>query len=348
MDLRSVSTSPGVRDVRLVLMGFGNVARRFCEISAERTERLADEYGLRILVSGVATGSHGYLVSPDGVSPAELLQIYRLGDQVLPDAPCSLTDLIDRAGAHVLVESTPLEHGGATAIRHVEAALAAGLDVITVNKGPIAWDYQRLMAVAQRQGRQFRFEGVTMDGCPVYNLAQFCLPGDRIIGFRGVLNSTTNFVLDALADGATLDDAVIDAQRHGFAETDPSFDLDGHDAAAKVAALCNVLLDAAITPDHVERDSIRTVTPDDIKHARAIGHRLRVVCSASRADGELRCTAKLESVDRDDPMYGITGTSSALVLQAELAGTVEIIERDGDLTQTAYAIYADLLTLCAT
>lgn len=340
-----MSARTEVRDVRLILMGFGNVTQRFCEITAERSDRLAREHGLRILVSGVSTASHGSLTNPVGLAPGELIEQYRRANHQFPDAARPVNELIAGADADVLVESTPLEHGGRTAIANVEAAFDADLDVITVNKGPIAWAYQRLRKTATQRGRQFRFEGVTMDGCPVYNLAQFCLPGDRIIGFRGVLNSTTNYVLDAMAEGASLDEAVLDAQQEGFAETDPSFDIDGHDAAAKVAALANVLLDADITPEQVERESIRLVTPDDVARVLSYGRRLRVVCSATVEDGHLTARATLEPVRSHDPLYWISGTSSALAIETELAGMVEIVERDGDLTQTAYAIYADLLTM---
>ena len=145
-----------------------------------------------------------------------------------------------------------------------------------------------------------RHEGVTMDGCPVYNLAEFCLPGDRILGFRGVLNSTTNYVLDAMAEGASVDEAVAEAIEAGIAETDPSYDLEGHDAAAKVAALANVLLDADITPDDVPRDSLVGLTQNDVAKVLSYGRRLRLIAEAQRDDDggsrrrypSSRCAAK--------------------------------------------------------
>lgn len=335
-----------VRDIRLCVLGFGHVTQRFCEIVRDRQAVLARDYGIRILITAVGTGSHGSWLDTRGLTPGDLISEFRVGSDRFssPERPGSA--LIAESGAHVLVEATPLTPGGRPAIAHVDAAFDAGMDVVTVNKGPIAWDYRRLRKRAFAGARAFRHEGVTMDGCPVYNLAEFCLPGDRILGFRGVLNSTTNYVLDAMAEGATMQEAVAEAVEGGFTETDPSYDIEGHDAAAKVAALANVLLDADITPNDVPRESLADLTPNDVAKVLSYGRRLRMVAEAQRdEDGAITARVALQPVRSQDPMYWIAGTSSCLILECELAGTVEIIERDGLLTQTAYAIYADLLTI---
>jgi homoserine dehydrogenase len=335
-----------VREVSLCIVGFGRVTQRFCEIVADREEVLARQFGVRFVVTAAGTGSHGSFLSDRGVTLSDLVAAYRQNADRLPDPERAALTLIASSDADVLVESTPLAQRGQPAIAHIDAAFDAGMDVVTVNKGPIAWDYRRLRDRADREGRGFRHEGVTMDGCPVYNLAEFCLPGDRVLGFRGVLNSTTNFVLDAMAEGADIADAVAEAVESGFAETDPMSDLEGRDAAAKVAALANVLLGADITPDVVPSDSMQGLTTDDVAKVTSYGRRLRLVGEARRRDdGTVFAQVSLEPLRSHDPMYWISGTSSCLVLETELAGAVEIVERDGQLTQTAYAIYADLLTL---
>jgi homoserine dehydrogenase len=337
-----------VRDVRLCLLGFGHVVQRFCDMVRDHESLLAREHGVRFLVTAVGTGSHGSWSDPVGRTPAEVIAEFRAARERFPAPEQPGVDLIAQSDADIMVEATPQVREGRIAIAHVDAAFDAGMDVVTVNKGPVAWDYRRLRKRAEAEGRQFRHEGVTMDGCPVYNLAEFCLPGDRVVGFRGLLNSTTNYVLDAMAEGATMQEAVAEATEAGFAETDPSYDLEGHDAAAKVAALANVLLDADITPDDIERDSIAELTVDDVARVLSYGRRLRLIGEAQRDDnGEVSARVTLDPVRSQDPMYWISGTSSCLVLETELAGTVEIVERDGMLTQTAYAVYADLLTITA-
>lgn len=337
-----------VREIRLCVLGFGYVTQRFCELVRDREGLLAREHGVRFVINAVGTGSHGCWLDPAGETPAAVLARFRTNNNRFESAERAGIDLIAASGADVLVESTPLVTGGRLAISHIDAAFDAGLDVVTVNKGPIAWDYRRLRNRARDEGRYLRHEGVTMDGCPVYNLAEFCLPGDRILGFRGVLNSTSNYVLDAMAEGASASDAVAEAIEAGIAETDPTYDLEGHDAAAKVAALANVLLDADITPDVIARDSIAGLTQDDVAKVISYGRRLRLIGEAQRTeDGSITARVALEPVRSQDPLYWISGTSSCLILETELAGTVEIVERDGLLTQTAYAVYADLLTIAA-
>jgi homoserine dehydrogenase len=341
-------TTASLRDVRLCILGYGHVTQRFCEIVRDREARLAKEYGVRFVVTAVGTGGHGSFCERAGLTPAELLSSYRASGGRFADTERSGLDLIAASDADILVESTPLTQRGQPAIAHVDAAFDAGMDVVTVNKGPVAWDFRRLRERAFEAGRAFRHEGVTMDGCPVYNLAEFCLPGDRVLGFRGVLNSTTNYILDAMAEGADMSEAIADAVESGFAETDPTYDVEGRDAAAKVAALANVLLDADLTPDDIPCESMANLTPDDVAKVLSYGRRLRLIGEAQREeDGSETAQVSLVPVRSQDPMYWIGGTSSCLILETELAGTVEIIERDGLLTQTAYAIYADLLTVAS-
>jgi len=318
--------------------------QRFCELIGDRESLLAREYGVRFLVTAVGTKQHGSFADPSGITPADLLAQFRGTGFAAGELPG--VDLVASSDADVLVESTTLTHDGQPAISHIDAAFDAKMDVVSVNKGPVAWDYRRLKERAASEGRRFRHEGVTMDGCPLYNLAEFCLPGDRILSFRGVLNSTTNYVLDAMAEGASMAEAVAEAIQSGIVEADPSLDLEGHDAAAKVAALANVLLDADITPNDVTRESVANLRLDDVAKVISYGRRLRMVGQGQRTqDGDVTATVSLEPVRSQDTMYWVTGTSSCLVLETELAGTIEIIERDGLLTQTAYAVYADLLTI---
>lgn len=334
------------RTVGICLLGFGNAVRRFCELASEREAELAERHGVQFRVTAVATARHGSLSAPEGLTPAEVLALadgpgWSFSDPVRPGV-----DVVRDSCADVVVEATTLTADGHPAIDHLEAAFAAGMDVVTVNKGPIAWAWRRVRDAAAEHGRQVRFEGVTMDGCPVYGLVEHCLPGVTVTGVHGVLNATTNAVLDALAEGVPLEDAVVAIQRAGFAEADPTHDVDGHDSAAKVAALANVLMDADITPDDVPRASIRTVTVDQARQVRAAGKRLRVACSArTQPDGSVRGAVELVEVGPDHPYYDVSGSSSIVVLETDLMGSIEVVERDGLLTQTAYAIYADLLTL---
>ncbi len=280
----------GPRDVRLCLLGFGSVARSFCELLATRERSLAERHGLRVLITGAGT-RNGSLVNPTGMTPAEVLGA--IGDRPAPpQAALSAPELLAASDADILVELTAMGDltgvaAGATSYRpaatgHVLEAFRLGMDVVTANKGPIAWTWPEITAGAAASGRRIRFESTVMDGLPVFSLLEYALPDCTLLGFEAVFNATTNFIIDAIGSGWSFDDALAQVQAEGFAEADPGNDVDGWDAASKAAALANVAMDAGITPADVTRESLRDVPLDLILRARSEGRRLRLVTSVWR------------------------------------------------------------------
>ncbi len=335
---------------RICLLGFGNVGRRLGELVARNDDELAERHGLRLRFVAIGTAGHGSLLAPAGVSAAEALTLAtdRDGRRPFPEPARPGVDLLLASGADVLVEATPLDpQGGRLAIAHLEAALGHNADAITVNKGPIAWDYRRLAALAAAHRRRLLFEAAVMDGCPVFSLFRSCLPDCRLLGFEAVFNSTTNFILDAMGEGGGFAAALAQVQAAGYAEADPAHDIDGHDAAAKVAALANVLMDAGMTPDDVPKDSIRDVTAERVSAARRAGHRLRVLCSARHGGkaGPVRGAVRLAELGPEHPLFSAGGSTLSVLLRTDLMGTVQIAEHGALPEQTAYGIYSDLIAL---
>lgn len=331
------------RPIRLCVVGFGGTVRRLFEILSERREELAASSGVRFVVPAVATAQHGTLLVPHGVDVAEVLAMSSGPLWRFPGDPMAVEDLLDACGCDVLVEATPLQPGGDTAMRHIKAALTRGRSAVTVNKGPVAWHYRELAAIAASQDCQFRFEGAVMDGCPVFSLVERTLPGATVTGFSGVLNSTSNVVLERMAAGGTVADGVRHAQEHGFAEADPRHDLSGYDTAVKVAALANVWLDAGIDPEQISRVGVPEDAAAWATEAISRGQRLRLLGSASRHDDHVDASVDLVEVGSSSPFFATTDASSTLQIFTDLAGVIEVTERSPGLTQTAYALLADLL-----
>jgi homoserine dehydrogenase len=251
-----------------------------------------------------------------------------------------------RAPLRVLVEATTLNvTDGQPAIGHIEAALSAGCHAVTANKGPVAFAYRSLTDLAARNGVSFLFEGSVMDGVPIFNLVRETMPLVRIHGFRGIVNTTTQHILMAIERGEPFADALARMQAEGIAEADPSLDVDGWDAAAKTAALANVLMEAAITPREVERDGLGPSTADAARAAVAAGRRLRLIASATRVDRAVRASVRLTEVDAGDLLATLPGTANALVFSTDLLGDVAVCQLRGDVTQTAYALLSDLVTV---
>lgn len=337
--------------IALLLVGFGNVARRFVHLLDESREMLAAE-DLEPVVVGIVTRRHGGVYEKAGLDAIRAAHSVAKGDAFGPasSSPSALECVAQLRSqsieTRVLVETTTLEiRSGEPAISHIRAAFAAGAHAITANKGPVAFAYRTLADEARRAGVSFLFEGTVMDGVPVFNLVRETMRGVTIRGFRGVLNSTTNHVLTAMAHGEPFDRALARMQADGIAEADPSLDIDGWDAAAKAAALANVLLAAEITPQQVAREGIRPETAARVASARAAGRELKLIAQATGRGRQTEASVQLLELDPGDPLGALEGQGNALELDTWPLGRIVITQRDGGLEKTAYALLSDLVTV---
>ncbi len=343
----------------LALVGFGNVGRRFARLVDERRERLARHHGLTIRVVGIATARHGAAFDARGLDVARALALVESGarldilhDRRTGPPPARGVELIERHARHaadpavprVVVETTILDVVRAQpALDHVRAALAAGAHVVTANKGPVALAYRELAALAASAGRAFLFEGAVMDGVPVFNLVRETLPAVAIVGFRGIINTTTHYILCAMERGRSFDEALAEMQAAGIAEADPSLDIDGWDAAAKTAALVNVLMDGDTTPQQIDRTGIGPETAAAVREAAARGRRLRLVAQAERRGAHVEARVVPVDLAPDDLLAGLSGEANALVFRTDVLDEVAIVQMRGSLTETAYALVSDLV-----
>lgn len=319
--------------MRLALIGYGNVGRAFARLlEAQRKAYPFRIVGIQTLRHGAAIDSGGLPIDPE------------FGPRF-----SSIAEFLDRAQPEVVVELTTLNPStGEPAISHIRDAFARSAHVVTANKGPIAHAYAALAAEARRAGVEFRFESTVMDGAPVFNLVRNTLPGCRILGFTGVLNSTTNIVIEALAAGRTLQEGIEHAQRLGIAEADPSFDIDGWDAAAKTAALANVLLDAGVTPLDVDRRGIARLTPEKMATVKQQGKTIRLVSRARTTPSGVKLRVRAEVIPETDVLAAAHGTSSLLLFETDRMGTVGTVEIAPGVDQTAYGVFSDVVDIAKT
>ncbi|HEX7487120.1 MAG TPA: hypothetical protein VF332_13280 [Vicinamibacterales bacterium] len=350
----------------LILVGFGNVGRRFVRLLEERASELHDVHHLDWRVVGIATARHGVARNLGGLDIARALDFVEGAKSLAAlDAPASLgnrpsspiasgVELIDQIGEAlraagstrplVVVETTVLDiAAGQPAIDHVRAGLRAGAHVVTANKGPVAFAYAELDALARSVGRAFLFEGAVMDGIPIFNMVRDTLPAVHISGFSGVVNSTTNFIITAMENGREFAESLAEMQAAGIAEADASLDVDGWDAAAKASALANVLMGARMTPQRVTRTGIGHVTGTAVRHAVARGNRMKLVARGERRGAEVAVRVGVEEVPADHLFATLGGQQNALLLQTDLLGEFAIVQLGGGLTQTAYALVTDFV-----
>ncbi|WP_322798771.1 homoserine dehydrogenase [Thermoflexus sp.] len=334
---------------RVALIGFGAVGRAFARLLLRKHEEIRQRYALDIRVTGILTARRGAAWDPDGLDLAAALTTVESGGDLSAlsrsPAPAEAIAFIERCPADVVVEITVLDpRTGQPATDHVRAALRSGRHVVTANKGPLAFAYRELRELARSRSRAFLFESTVMDGAPLFSLVREGLPATRILGFRAILNSTTNFILTRMEEGIPFEEAVREAQAIGIAEADPSNDIDGWDAAVKTCVLANVWMEADLRPDQVERTGIRGIRPEDVADARREGRRIKLVCTAERTDdGNVRARVAPEAVSTEDLLAYVRGTSSVIALRTDTLKQLTLIEHEPEPAQTAFGLLADLL-----
>jgi homoserine dehydrogenase len=333
---------------RLALLGFGNVGQAFALLLQHKKDLLAEEYGLSFSITGIATRSHGMAIDPQGIDiERALLLISQRSSLASLSTQPGLSDPIDfihSCNAQVLFENTPVNYtDGQPAVSYLRAALEQGMHAITANKGPVVHAYHELTQLAAQHEGKFYFESAVMDGAPIFSLFRRSLPAIQLRAFHGILNSTTNLVLTRMEQGDSFKAAVAYAQSIGLAETDPSGDIDGWDAAVKVAALVTVLMGIPLKPIDVQRTGIGHLTSQDIAQARQQGKRWKLVCSAKRQGDHIVAAVEPKLVDSESPFYGINGTSSIVTFETDVLPQLSVVEGNPGPETTAYGLLADFI-----
>lgn len=334
---------------KLAFLGFGNVGRALAQLLEQKSNELKQRYSITYTITGIATRSHGIAVDPAGLDLTTALHALRTGRplSLLSKTPVNdALDFIQKCGADVLFENTPVNHvDGQPAVDHCRAALEQGMHVATANKGTVVYAYRQLIDLGRAKGRKFYHESTVMDGAPIFSLFRGALPAAQLLGFKGILNSTTNLILTRMEAGQSFEQAVAYAQQIGLAETDPSADVDGWDAAIKVAALVTVLMGTQFTPQQVEREGIRGITAEMVARAKTHGMRYKLVCSAQREAESIRARVAPELVPADSPFYNIEGSTSIIQFKTDVLGELSITETDPGPATTAYGLLADFINM---
>jgi homoserine dehydrogenase len=316
--------------LKLALIGYGNVGRALARLLRKQRR----EYPFTI--TGIHTLRHGTAVEPNGVP---------LEPEFGPSAP-SIEAFLDCARADVAVELTTLNPAtGEPAISHIRAAFARGMHVVTANKGPIAHAYAALRDQAAEAAVQFRFESAVMDGAPVFNLWRHTMPAVKVLGFTGVLNSTSKIVIETMEQGGAFEDGLARARSMGITEADGAYDVEGWDSAAKTAALANVLMDARTTPLEVSTRGITKLTPERVQEMASAGKTVRLVSRGSKSASGVSLKVRSVVMDRTDILACTPGTSNLILFHTDLMGTFGTVSIDPGVEQTAFGVFSDLVSL---
>jgi homoserine dehydrogenase len=337
------------RQINFAFIGFGHVGRAFARLLLDRRKWLLREYGIEWKITGIATRNHGTAIDHEGLPVKKILATWKRHSSLDPynkgPACASQTDFIRQCGADVLFEMSVLDLSGEPAATYIREALGAGLHVITTNKGPVATQFRPLTRLARLRGVRFLYEGTVMDGAPVFNLLRQTLPGTRIRSLRGIINSTTNYIITAMEQGTSFEAALDYTRNLGLTEANSSLDLDGWDAAAKLSILIQAMMGGSVKPKDIERSGISEETGRLVRAAVRRDRRLRLVARAYRQGGRVVGKVELQELEIFDPLAAIRGLGNILVLNTDTMRELALIENNPSVDQTAFALFSDLISL---
>lgn len=335
-------------NIKIAVLGFGNVGQAFAKLLIKKHPDILNKFGCDVKVTAISTKSKGCLVNNDGINLERALEDIRIHNCFNKEnneySKFSSMEVAERIDYDVLIELTPLQiFSGQPATDHIKTAFNRSKHAISANKGPIAWAFEDLKQLADEKEVLFYYETTVMDGTPVFNLVDETLKLCQVTEVMGILNSTTNFVLEELAKGKLYDDVINEGKQRGFVEADPSMDIEGWDAAAKTAALLNVLMRANITPLDVDRKGIEDITLEHIKDAERNGNVIKLICYGGIENNKIVARVRPEEISKNSLLATINNTTSIISITTDLMGTVSIVEHEPEIEQTAYGVFSDLI-----
>ena len=334
--------------MKLVLIGFGVVGQGLAEILRDKSADLRQKQNFSAAIVGVVTASKGALYHPEGLDIAELLKAAETGSfAAYPDAAglqrgWDARAMIDAGAADVLVEASPTNLQTAQpALDYCHQALDRGMHLVLANKGPVALDYASLKEKSEAKSLHMRCEATVMAGTPTMRLAEDALAGCAIHSARGILNGTTNYILTQMEGGMSYADALAQAQSLGYAETDPTGDVEGWDAAGKVLILANALFGRSMTINDLDVRGITKISESDIADARSQGQRYKLIAQISASGGSVGP----QRLPLSDPLASVGGSTNAITLETDLLGDITLIGAGAGKLETGYALLSDLLAI---
>ncbi|MCB2220112.1 MAG: homoserine dehydrogenase [Bacteroidetes bacterium] len=332
---------------RIGILGFGTVGQGLTEILLKKKEFLSKKYGFTYSIVAVADFKFGNVYNPKGLDMERLLKEARAGKKFSKDiVDWDNEKMIKKTDTSVWCELTytDLQTGG-PAINHVRTALKSDKHVVTSNKGPAALFYPEMKKLADKHNVRFMIEGTVVAGTPIINLADGPLAGCTITKIRGILNGTTNYMLSEMEKGMGYNEVLKIAQEKGYAEADPTGDVEGYDARGKVTILANIVMGAGIKINEVPCEGITKITSSDIEKAKKNGKRWKLIGSVEMTDHGVKASVKPEMIEMNHPLAGVMGATNALTFSTDLLGDVTIVGPGAGKIETGFSILTDLIKI---
>ncbi len=335
---------------KLAFIGFGVVGQGLAEILLNKEQELKERYDFEYEVVAISDMNKGAVYVENGLDMDKVMEMTDQ-DVSLEEYPDGIKGwdpikTIKETNADTIVEVTYTDmKTGGPALEHVRTALKAGKHVVSTTKGPVAVSAVELVELAKRNEVQYRFEGTVLSGTPAINLAWETLAGCDIKEIKGIVNGTTNYILSKMEEGMEYEDALKKAQELGYAEADPTGDVEGIDAQGKMLILSNTVMGADLKLDDVAREGITDISLEDVEKAKEDGYRWKLVGSTKKTDGGIEAKVAPEKIPLSHPLAGVMGPTNALTFSTDLLGDVTVVGPGAGKKETGFSLLVDLLAI---
>ena len=332
---------------KIALIGFGTVGKGLCKILIEKKKELRKKYSYEFEVVSISDFKFGTINNSKGLDLKKVLEDVKSNGKFTKDlVKWDAITMIKKSKANVICELafTNLKDGQ-PAIKHCKTAFKNKKHIVTSNKGPAALAFKELSKLAEKNKVKFMIEGTVMSGTPILNLVDGPLAGNTITSAKGILNGTTNYILTKMEEGMSYEDALSEAQKLGYAEADPTGDVEGYDARAKVTILANVVMGEKLKINDVACEGITKIKSEDIATAKTQNARWKLIGSVEKKEGKVIASVKPEMVPLTHPLAGVMGSTNALTFSTDLLGDVTIVGKGAGRIETGFSILTDLLAI---
>lgn len=338
---------------RLALLGFGVVGQGLAEIILNKATTLSKETGFEARIVAISDFMKGSIYHPEGLDIETALKVVKDTGKLdsYPNSPGLIRGwnsfiTISESNADTIVEATFTDvKTGQPAIDHCKLAFQSGKNVVMSNKGPVALAYHELSDLAKKHNVRWGFEGTVMSGTPALRMPLTSLAGNDVTEIRGILNGTTNYILTRMEEGLAYEEALAEAKSLGYAEADPTSDVEGYDARYKIVILSNTVMNAPLKVEDVDCQGITAITLEDIDKARQAGKRWKLIASARKEGDQIVAKIAPQMVSITDPLASITGATNAVTFDCDLAGPITLVGAGAGRIETGYSLLIDLINI---
>ena len=332
-------------NMNIAFIGFGTVGQGLAKMLNEKKAHLKSEYGFEYKVVGIVDLVKGSVYSQDGIDLGKILSICEKKGKIGEEKISSI-ELIKKDCVDAIIEVTPTNlKDGEPGMSHMKEALKNGKHVVTTNKGPIALAYKELKKIAEENGAFLKFEGTVLSGTPAINLATMDLAGVSIKSIEGILNGTTNYILTEIEKGKSYEEVLKKAQNLGYAEADPTADVEGYDALAKIVILAKTVMNGDINIKDVPREGITEIKKEKVESAIKNGKKMKLIARAWREGNKIMAKVSPEEISTEHPLANVNGVLNAITFTTDVAGEITIIGPGAGGSSAGYALLTDLLSI---